>query len=109
MEHDGQAAVSLETHYFEQMQLHVGGLVAYPLNHAQRVEFGAGVRHIRYRQTVQSGVRSLENGRLLERTTTTGFGGAPASIGEVSAAFVGDTARVRGDESDRRRAAIDSR
>ena len=92
LEHDGQAAVSLETHYFEQMQLHVGGLVAYPLNQAQRVEFGAGVRHIRYRQTVQSAVRSLQSGRVLERTTTTGFGGAPASVGEVSAAFVGDTA-----------------
>jgi len=37
-------------------------------------------------------VRSLENGRLLDQSTTTGFGGAPANIGEVSAAFVGDTA-----------------
>jgi Tol biopolymer transport system component len=92
LEHDGHAAVSLETHYFEQMQLHLGGLVAYPLSRAQRFEFGAGVRHIRYRQTVQSGVRSLQNGRLLERTTTTGFGGAPANVGEISAAFVGDTA-----------------
>jgi hypothetical protein len=92
LEHDGQAAVSLETHYFEQMQLHMGGLIAYPLSRAQRLEFGAGVRHIRYRQTVQSGVRSLQNGRLLERTTTTGIGGAPANVGEVSAAFVGDTA-----------------
>ena len=92
LEHDGQAAVSLERHYFEQMQLHVGGLLVYPLNQAQRIEFGAGVRHIRYRQTVQSAVRSLENGRVLDRTTTTGFGGAPASVGEVSAAFVGDTA-----------------
>ncbi|HEY3043507.1 MAG TPA: BamA/TamA family outer membrane protein, partial [Vicinamibacterales bacterium] len=92
VEQDGHAAVSLDTHYFEQMQLRVGGLVAYPLNQTQRLEFGAGVRHIRYRQTVQSAVRSLETGRLLERTTTTGVGGTPASVGEVSAAFVGDTA-----------------
>lgn len=92
LEQDGQAAVSLETHYFEQMELSAGGLVAYPLNQAQRVEFGAGVRHFTYRQTVQSAVRALPTGRLLEQTTTTGFGGAPASVGEVSAAFVGDTA-----------------
>jgi hypothetical protein len=92
LEHDGQAAISLETHYFEQMHLRVSGLVAYPMNQAQRLEFSGGVRHVRYRQTVQSAVRSLENGRLLDRSTTTPFGGTPASIGEVSAALVGDTA-----------------
>jgi outer membrane protein assembly factor BamA len=92
VDHDGQAAVSLETHYFQQMQLHAGGFVAYPLNLAQRIEFGAGVRHTRYRQIVQSGVRSLLNGRVLERTTTDESGGAPATVAEVSAAFVGDTA-----------------
>jgi outer membrane protein assembly factor BamA len=37
-------------------------------------------------------VRSLENGRLLDHSTITGFGGTPANIGEVSAALVGDTA-----------------
>jgi Tol biopolymer transport system component len=93
LEHNGEAAVSLETHYFQQIQAHVGGLLAYPLNQAQRIEFGAGVRHIRYREIVQSGVRSLVNGRMLERTTTNENGGAPANIGEVSAALVGDTAR----------------
>jgi len=92
LQHDGQNAISLEAHYFEQMQLRVGGLVAYPLNQAQRLEFSGGVRRITYRQTVQSAVRSLENGRLLDQSTITGFGGAPANIGEVSAAFVGDTA-----------------
>ena len=92
LEHEGQAAISLETHYFEQLQLRVSGLVAYPLNQAQRLEFSGGVRRITYRQTVQSAVRSLENGRLLDHSTITGFGGTPANIGEVTAAFVGDTA-----------------
>ena len=78
LEHEGQNAISLETRYFEQMQLRVAGLVAYPLNQAQRLEFSGGVRRITYRQTVQSAVRSLENGRLLDESTTTGFGGAPA-------------------------------
>jgi hypothetical protein len=89
---DGQPAVSMERHFFEEMQLHVGGLLVYPLNQAQRVELGAGVRHIRYRQTVQSNVRSLQSGRVLDRHTATGSGGAPANVGELSAAFVGDTA-----------------
>jgi hypothetical protein len=92
LEHDGQDAISLETHYFEQMQVHAGGFVAYPLNQSQRVEVGAGIRHMTYRETVQSAVRALQTGRVLEQTTTTGFGGAPATVGEVSAAFVGDTA-----------------
>jgi hypothetical protein len=92
VDRDGQAGVSLETNYFEQMQLHAGGLIAYPLNQTHRIEFGAGVRHIRYRQTLQSTVRSLENGRVLESTTATGAGGMPATLSEVSAAFVGDSA-----------------
>jgi Tol biopolymer transport system component len=92
VEHAGQPGVSLETHYFEQMQMKVGGIVAYPLSQAQRFEFGAGVRHTRYRQTLHSTVRSLATGRVIDRATTTGFGGAPSSVGEVTAALVGDTA-----------------
>src|SRR5204863_2476136 len=35
---------------------------------------------------------ALPTCRLLKQWSTTGFGGAPATVGEVSAAFVGDTA-----------------
>jgi hypothetical protein len=91
-EHDGQATVSSESHYFERMQLRMAGLFAYPLNQSDRFEFEGGVRHIRYRETVYSTVRSLQNGRLVDRQTTTGSGGAPANLGEVSTAFVRDTA-----------------
>lgn len=92
-EREGQAAVNRETQYFERMHLRMAGLFAYPLNQAQRLEFEGGVRHVRYRQTVYSTVRSLENGRLLDRLTTTGSGGSPTTVGEASAAFVGDTTR----------------
>ncbi len=91
-EEDGQSAVTRETIYFDRSQFSVGGTIAYPLNQSQRIEFDAGVRHTRYRQSVVSTVRSLETGRLLSRNSMTGDQGAPATVGEFSAAFVNDTA-----------------
>jgi hypothetical protein len=44
---DGQAALAQETHYHQRIQLRAAGLVAYPLSHARRLEFTAGVRHAR--------------------------------------------------------------
>lgn len=91
-EEDGQPAVTRETIYFDRSQFRLGGTVAYPLNQSQRIEFDAGVRHTRYRQSVISTVRSLETGRLIDRETTHGMQGAPATVGEFGAAFVNDTA-----------------
>jgi hypothetical protein len=91
-EEDGQPAVTRETIYFDRSQFRLGGTIAYPLNRSQRIEFDAGVRHTRYRQSVISTVRSLETGRLIERDTVHGEQGAPATVGEFSAAFVNDTA-----------------
>jgi outer membrane protein assembly factor BamA len=62
------------------------------LNRAQRLEFEAGVRHTAYRRSVSSVVRSIADGRVLSRTTAEAFGGAPATVGEASAAYVHDTA-----------------
>jgi Tol biopolymer transport system component len=89
---DGQTAVTRETIYFDRSQVSGGGTVAYPLNQSQRFELDAGVRHTRYRQSVVSTVRSLETGRLLSRNSMSGEQGAPATVGEFSAAFVNDTA-----------------
>jgi outer membrane protein assembly factor BamA len=91
-EEDGQPAVTRETIYFDRSQFRLAGTVAYPLNRSQRIEFDAGVRHTRYRQSVVSTVRSLDTGRLIERDTVHGEQGAPATVGEFSAAFVNDTA-----------------
>lgn len=87
-----QPAVIRETHYFERIQLRLAGYLAYPLNRAQRLEFDAGARHTRYRRSVRSAVRSLTSGRILDRTTMAVSGGEPATVGEATAAFVGDTA-----------------
>jgi Tol biopolymer transport system component len=89
---EGVAAVTSETVYFDRSQVSLGGTIAYPFNQAQRIEFDAGARYTQYRQSVVSTVRSLETGKLLERSTVTGTQGAPATVGEFSAAFVTDTA-----------------
>jgi Tol biopolymer transport system component len=89
---EGEAAVTRETIYFDRSQLRLGGYVAYPLNQAQRIEFDGGVRHTRYQQSLVSTVRSLETGRLLNKASVSGEQGPPATVGEVSAAFVNDTA-----------------
>jgi hypothetical protein len=85
-------AITRETHYFEGTQFRVAGLLVYPLDQAQRFEFEAGAGHTAYRRSVSSVVRSMTDGRLLSRTTSEAFGGAPATVGEASAAFVQDTA-----------------
>jgi hypothetical protein len=83
---DGEPAITRETHYFERTQFRLAGLLAYPLNRAQRLEFEAGARHTIFRETVSATGRSMEDGRLLTRTTTAGSGGA--TVGEASAAYV---------------------
>ncbi len=91
-EHDGERAITGDSHYFERIQVRAAGLLAYPLNQIRRIELSAGVRHARYRETVKSATRSLETGRLLATAQTTEPGGEPVTVGEVSAALVGDSA-----------------
>jgi hypothetical protein len=88
---DGQAALAQETHYFQRIQLRVAGLVAYPLSHARRLEFTAGVRHARYDREVRSRALSLATARVL-RESRESWDEPSATMAEVSAAFVGDTA-----------------
>ena len=89
---DGQPALTRETQYFERTQFRAVGHLAYPLNHAQRLEFEAGARHIAYRMSVHSTARSLETGRILSQKTEASFGGTPVTVAEAGAAFVRDTA-----------------
>lgn len=92
IDQNGQAAVSRRTYYFEQMHMRADGLVAYPFNQTQRIEFDGGIQRVMYRQTVQESVRALDTAQLLSRSTSTVSGGSPATFGEASAAFVGDSA-----------------
>jgi hypothetical protein len=89
---EGQSTVLRQTRYFRQTQVRLAGLLAYPLSRARRFEFSAGLRHARYHQDIASRVSSLETQRVLRRSRWEGSGGVPATVAEVSAAFVGDTA-----------------
>jgi Tol biopolymer transport system component len=80
-----------EVHYFERTQVRTAGLLAYPLDRSQRVEFEAGARYAAYRRTVSAVVRSMTNGRILSRTMTDGDAGLPTMVGEASVAYVRDT------------------
>ena len=91
IEVDGQPALATETTYYLRMQGRIAGLLAYPLNRAQRLEFTAGLRHARYQRDVRSRVRAIPDGHVIRQARVEHAGGAPASVGEVTAAFVGDT------------------
>ena len=89
---DGEPAVTRQTIYFDRTQFRVAGLLAYPLNRAQRLEFEAGARHTVFRTHISATGRSILDGRVLSRSLTEGSGGAPATVGEATAAYVRDTA-----------------
>ncbi len=91
-ERDGERTLTSEARYLQRVQLRGAGLLAYPLNRWQRLELTAGIRHARFREDVRSRVVSLETGRVLTTASTAAAAGAPATLGEVGAAFVGDTA-----------------
>jgi Tol biopolymer transport system component len=90
---DGEPALAQETEYFQRIQLRVAGLLAYPLSHARRLEFTAGVRHAQFDREVRGRMLSLSTPRVLSESHVR-WDEPSATMGEVSAAFVGDTAVV---------------
>ncbi len=90
-EFEGADAMAVKSEYLQRIQGRVAGVLAYPLNRSQRVEFTAGVRHARFLTEVRSRIVSLETGRTVSETRERGSGGEPATMGEVAMAFVGDT------------------
>lgn len=89
---EGEPAITRQTIYFDRTQFRLAGLLAYPLNRAQRIEFEAGARHTIFRTHISTTGRSMLDGRLLSRSIVEGSGGAPATVGEATAAYVRDTA-----------------
>lgn len=89
---DGEPAIVREHHYFDRTQFRLAGLLAYPFDRAQRIEFDAGARHTLFRHSVAAIGRSRDDGRIITRTFAPAPAGAPVTIGEASAAYVRDTA-----------------
>src|SRR5262249_48064722 len=81
-----------QTIIFRQTEQSVGGLVAYPFNRAQRVEFQGGVTRISFDEIVQTQAVSLRTGQELINDSTTTELQSPLTPGTSSAALVFDTA-----------------
>lgn len=80
-----------QTILFRQTEQSAAGVVAYPFNRAERVEFQGGITRISFDQIVQTTAFSLNTGQLLSNDTTTSAVAAPLTLGNSSAAFVYDT------------------
>ena len=80
-----------EAFIFRQTEQSLAGIVAYPFNRAQRIEFQGGVTRLSFDQIVQTQAFSLRTGRLIfddsEETPWT----SPLTLGTSSAALVYDT------------------
>jgi len=81
-----------QTIIFRQTEQSVAGLVAYPFNRAQRVEFQGGMSRLTFDQIVQTQAYSLRTGQLIVDDSTTTQFQAPLTLGTTSAALVFDTA-----------------
>jgi WD40 repeat protein len=88
---EGVPAFIEETIMFRQTDRSVAGLVAYPFNRAQRLEFQAGVSQISFDQVVQTQAFDPRTGQLFFEDSETTSLGESLALGTSSAALVFDT------------------
>jgi Tol biopolymer transport system component len=87
----GEPAEVDQTILYRQTERSVAGLVAYPFNRAQRVEFQGGVTRVSFDEIVETTAYSLYTGSLLDDNTQTISLARPLTLGTASAALVYDT------------------
>jgi hypothetical protein len=88
----GEPAEVDQSVIFRQTEQSAAGIVAYPFNRAQRVEFQGGLTRISFDQIVDTTAFSLNTGNLLINDSQTTSLGAPLTLANTSAALVYDTA-----------------
>jgi Tol biopolymer transport system component len=76
---------------FRQTEQSAAGILAYPFNRAQRIEFQAGLSRLTFDQIVQTQAVSLRTGQTLIDDSQTTSLQAPLTLGNASAAIVFDT------------------
>jgi hypothetical protein len=91
IEFEGEPALMKRADYLQRVQFRAAGLVAYPFHRGLRLELTAGVRHASYHRDLRFQITSVATGRVLDRSSEQSSGGVPTTVGEVSAALVGDT------------------
>jgi Tol biopolymer transport system component len=80
-----------QTIIFRQTERSAAGLVAYPFNRSQRLEFQGGITEISFDQIVQTTTFSLIDGGVLSDDTKTTSLANPLTLATTTAAFVSDT------------------
>jgi hypothetical protein len=88
---DGIPAYIEETILFRQTDRSAAGVLAYPFNRAQRIEFQAGLSQISFDQIIQTEAFDLRSGALILRDTQEESVADTLSLGTSSAALVYDT------------------
>ncbi len=91
IDYEGRPAFLKQADYFERMQVRTAAVVAYPFSRGLGVEFTGGVRHSWYSRDLRSQTTTIDTGKVLARDQVKSSGGAPTTVGEVSAALVHDT------------------
>ena len=76
---------------FRQTEQSAAGILAYPFNRAQRVEFQGGVTRVSFDQITETALFSLASGQLLSDRTDTVSLAQPLTLATTSAALVYDT------------------
>jgi hypothetical protein len=88
---DGVTSVIDQTIIFRQTERSAAGMVAYPFNRAQRVEFQAGVSQVSFDQITRTQAFVASTGELFFDETQESSIGDPLSLATSSAALVYDT------------------
>jgi Tol biopolymer transport system component len=80
-----------QTIIFRQTEQSAGGIVAYPFNRAERIEFQGGITRLTFDEIVQTQAVGLQSGQLLINDSQTTSLQSPLTLGNTSVAFVHDT------------------
>lgn len=83
---DGRPVFVEVTELFRQTNRDLSGLVAYPLNRAQRLEFSAGLQDIRFGRELKTVVSDFATGEIIDQETTSLPTGLSAITSAVSSA-----------------------
>jgi Tol biopolymer transport system component len=88
---DGQPAFVEQQLLYRQTNRALSSFIAYPFSRARRIELGGAFRHISFKQTLETRAFSLVTGQLILDEKETLPSPENLMLGEVNAAFVGDT------------------
>ena len=88
---NGQPAFVQQQLLFREINRAVSTFVAYPFSRSRRIELGAGFRNISFNQTLETEAFSLNTGQLLVHDKQDLPAPGSLSLGEGTAALVGDT------------------